>query len=167
MKSKYERPGSLRSIATIVASIFILNSDGCLGQSQGKSQEQSIFLNIHKSYLDANIPDQSKFDSLLARDLVGYFSQNSELVKVNWEFLRDGPTQSGTSYPKFYLWVKVYQNNKLLKEGAARIQAIEKTRFDVTDFVDLNQIKPKTKDIYSIFPGPVCEKIELYVNDKN
>lgn len=166
MKFKSKRPRSLRFIATIVASIFILDSNGCLGQSQEKSQEQSVFFNIHKSYLDANIPDQSKFDSLLARDLVGHFSEISELAEVHWVFLREGPTQSGTSYPKFYLWVKIYENNKLLKEEAARVQAMEKTRFSITDFVDFDDIKNRSKDIYSIFPVLVCEKIEQYSNDK-
>lgn len=47
--------------------------------------------------------------------------------------------------------------------GAIRVAAIEKTRFDETDYVDIKEIKSNSsnsKDIYDIFPRPVGEKIK-------
>jgi hypothetical protein len=64
------------------------------------------------------------------------------------------------SYPKYYLWTKIYKGNKLAHEGASRVEAIDKTMFNVTDFVPVNEIKNSSTDIYSIFPRLVCEKIK-------
>ncbi|UTM21763.1 hypothetical protein [Dyadobacter chenhuakuii] len=137
-----------------------------LEQSQKDSLEQKMFQDVQKSYLEANIPDQLQFDSLLKRDLEKYFSTKSKQVVVKWEFLREGPTQSGVAYPKYYLWTKIYTDDKMLKEGAVRVAAIEKARFDITDFVSIKEINNHRKDIYMIFPGAVCEKINLLIQNR-
>jgi len=49
--------------------------------------------------------------------------------------LRDGPTQSGVSYPKFYLWVRVAGGKSVDDRGAVRVVAVKRKRFDVTDFM--------------------------------
>jgi hypothetical protein len=107
-----------------------------------------------------------QFDSLLKRDLEKYFSTKSKQVVVKWEFLREGPTQIGVAYPKYYLWTKVYTDDKLFKEGAVRVAAIDRTRFDITDFVSIKEINSHSQDIYTIFPRAVCEKINLLIQNR-
>ncbi|MCF2520882.1 hypothetical protein [Dyadobacter sp. CY351] len=137
-----------------------------LEQSQKDSLEQKMFQDVQRSYLEANIPDEVQFDSLLKRDLEKYFSTKSKQVVVKWELLGEGPTQSGVAYPKYYLWTKIYKDGKLLKEGAVRVAAIEKTKFDITDFVSIKEINNHQQDIYTIFPGAVCKKINLLLQNR-
>ena len=97
----------------------------------------------------------------LKRDLEKYFRQSpGQHVTVKYEFLRNGPTQSGVAYPKYYLWVTVSKKNKTIKSGAVRVAAIEKKYFDVTDFMPVEEIKRDTEAIYSVFPRPVGDRIK-------
>jgi len=130
----------------------------CKGQTDNSGQKTAI--EIQKSYIDANVPDKPQFESFATRDLEKYFYGTYGLVTVKWEFLRETATQSGAAYPKFYLWTKIYKDSKLINEGATRLAAIEKIRFEITDFVSIAEIKNNTVDIYSIFPSLVCEKIK-------
>jgi hypothetical protein len=124
----------------------------------GKSVGQTVISGIQTSYVDANVPEDDKFDRFLKRDLNNYFRGT-----VTTELLRQGATQSGVAYPKFYVWVKIYKYKKLADEGAVRVEAVEKKSFRVTNFVSIEQIKKNTKDIYTIFPVLVCEKIKTHL----
>lgn len=135
----------------------------CRAQNLKVSTNQKSLQDVRQSHLDSNIPDKDHFDILLNRDLEKYFSTLYGTVTVHWEFLRVGPTQSGVSYPKYYLWTKVNNGQNLVTSGAVRVAAIDKTKFEITDYVDINQIRNKSTDIYSIFPRAVCEKIETYL----
>ncbi|GAB4013753.1 hypothetical protein GCM10028808_33970 [Spirosoma migulaei] len=131
----------------------------CNGQNKlsvGQAMQQ-----IQRSHIDANVPNKHKFDAYLKRDLEKYFSGKYGKVSVKWEFLREGPTQSGVAYPKYYLWTKVYENETLITEGAARVAAIDQIEFDVRDFLSLPNIKKDIPGIYQIFPPAVCETIKL------
>ena len=150
--------GKYLNIINLGFALFIFST--CQAQTSKDSANQKIIQEIQQSHIDGNIPDKDKFDSLLKRDLEKYFSTSYGPITVKWEFLRDGPTQSGASYPKYYLWTEINSEQKLVSEGAVRVAAIDKTRFDITNYVDINQIKDKNVDIYSIFPRAVCEKIE-------
>lgn len=97
---------------------------------------------IAESHIRANVPDEKDFDTLLKRDLEAYFRDfNGKVVTVQYELLRKGPTQTGIAFPKFYAWVKIYEKDNLLNEGAIRLAAIEKTRFKVTDYVRKGAMK--------------------------
>ena len=149
---------------SFIMSMTIKNN--CLGQNQQDTEQQKMFQDIQMSHLDANIPDQAQFDKLLKRDLEKYFLNKFGEVAVKWEFLREGPTQSGVAYPKYYLWTTIYADDKLLEEGVVRVAAMEKTRFEITDFVNINKIKNNVKDLYTIFPKSVCEKIILTIQNR-
>jgi hypothetical protein len=138
----------------------------CYAQNQQDSAQIRMIEDIQKSHVDANIPDQFQFDSLLKRDLEKYFSKKSKPVVVKWELLREVPTQSGVAYPKYYLWTKIYSDDKLSKEGAVRVAAVDKIRFDITDFVSIKEIKNHSQDIYTIFPSAVCDRINLLIQNR-
>lgn len=120
---------------------------------------------IQRSHVEANVPAPADFHLLLRRDLGRYFEQTrkQEAIPVEFELLRDGPTQSGASYPKFYVWVRVDGGDSLDDRGAVRVAAIERERFEVTDFISEREILSDRNRIRLVFPEPVCERIESMV----
>jgi hypothetical protein len=126
-----------------------------------QAPDASVLAEVQRSHIDANVPAAAEFTSLLQRDLEAYFNSTHQRdIRVEHELLRDGPTQSGVAYPKFYAWVRVLQAGTVVKQGAARLAAIERTRFDVTSFVPDSAIRADPKALSSVFPEAVCEKIK-------
>jgi hypothetical protein len=116
---------------------------------------------VQASHIEANAPAREDFERLLKRELTAYFLPTpSEGADVEYEFLRDAPTQSGVSYPKYYLWVRVNAGGSVQQEGAVRVAAIGRDRFEVTDFLTRDQISSTPSQIYQVFPAPVCDRIE-------
>ncbi len=119
-----------------------------------------VFEQISRSHIDGNIPDRANFEKFLKRDLIAYFARNGgKNVTVETKPLRNGPTQSGVSYPKFCLWVRVFQNKKPWQTGAVRVAAIDKKEFEVTTFLTLATLRSNRAAIYQTFPKPVGDKI--------
>lgn len=69
-------------------------------------------------------------------------------------------TQSGVSYPKFYLWVRVANGESIDDRGAVRVAAVERKRFDISDVLSEGAIRGEPQGIYRVFPDAVGEKIE-------
>src|SRR5438045_2576003 len=77
---------------------------------------QSPMDSIADSHIRANVPDEKDFDNFLKRDLAAYFKElKKKDVVVEYELLRNGPTQSGIAFPKFYAWVRVKEDGNLLE----------------------------------------------------
>ncbi len=118
------------------------------------------------SHTEANVPESSVFDRYLKRDLEEYFETNLEAEsQLSFEFLRDGPTQSGVAYPKYYVWVRILHSNENISEWAVRLAAMEKTHFKVTHAVSRQEVEGKKVDIFAIFPRAVCEEIDKRLRD--
>lgn len=117
---------------------------------------------IQQSHIDGNVPAQADFDRILRRDLMKYFAEDSGAAPtaLDYQLLRDGPTQSGVAYPKFYAWVVVQLGAENVREGAVRIAAIGRERFEVTDFLSRKEIAANPPAIRMVFPEPVCLRIE-------
>jgi len=124
-------------------------------------QAQTI-RDIQASHIEANVPAPADFEPFLRRDLTAYFSKERHLknVKVEYELLRDGPTQSGVSYPKYYIWLRINGGKSADDRGAARVTAIERKGFEVTMFASEREIRTHVAALKLVFPGPVCERIE-------
>jgi hypothetical protein len=73
--------------------------------------------------------------------------------------LRDGPTQVGISYPKYYLWIKTIKGRTVVDEGAIRIAAVERKRFDVRDYLSREQISKSPWQVGYVFPSALVSKI--------
>lgn len=118
---------------------------------------------ISNSHIEADTPRQDLADEYLTRDLTLFFSQkyNKEVV-VSYEMLRNGATQSGVAYPKYYIWASVdSKDTKIpLVSGAARVAAIEQSKFEVTDFVSMVDIKKDPEQLEQIFPAAIIPKIQ-------
>ena len=119
---------------------------------------------IQESHIEANIPVEAEFDQFLKRDLSKFMNQKlGKTVSVEFEFLLKKPTQSGLSYPKYYLWVVSYEGGEPVAQGAARLVAMDKKEFMVSDYVHAADILSKPESIFNIFPARVCEDIERKV----
>ena len=138
---------SIAVLLLLVAGVVIARA-----QPQGES--------IAESHVRANVPDEKGFAKFLTRDLEEYFKgPTRKTVTVEYELLRNGATQSGIAYPKFYAWVTVRDGATVITQGAVRVAAIEKKRFDVTHFVSEADIKRAPATLDEIFPKPVADKI--------
>jgi hypothetical protein len=80
--------------------------------------------------------------------------------------LRDEPTQTGTAFPKFYLWVWITRPSGAIDEGAVRVAAINRTHFEVTHFVPDEAVRSNPDEIANIFPPPVADKIAARVSSR-
>ncbi len=115
---------------------------------------------IAESHVAANVPDRENFAALLKRDVEAYLATTvGKAVKVEFELLRDGPTQTGVAYPKFYAWIRAFSGTDLVTEGAVRLAAIEKKRFEVTDYLSSTEIRSDPHRIETVFPRPLVDKI--------
>lgn len=121
---------------------------------------------LQKSHIEANVPDASVFTVALSRDLVQFFKSSSSPTtdRVEFKLLRDGPTQSGVGYPKYYAWVKVFAGKQLLEQGAVRVAAVERTRFEVTNFIGKSQIQQANGSVEKVFPAPLVADIKSLAN---
>lgn len=113
---------------------------------------------IADSHIEANVPKGKTFDEYLTRDLSSYFCTTKD-CRVEYEFLREGPTQTGISYPKYYLWVRCFTGGKLTAEGAVRVAAVDQKGFDVTDFLSAKEIVTSPDEAAGIFPAALLDKI--------
>jgi hypothetical protein len=112
------------------------------------------------SHIGANVPAEKDFRRFLIRDLESYFVTSlGKPVRVDHELLRDAPTQSGVSYPKYYAWVKISDGNKLISEGAVRVAAIDRVRFEVTDYLSKDDIRRDTQAVEKVFPKALSDSI--------
>ncbi len=127
------------------------------------AQFQNPMDEIQKSHIEANVPSEDSFNSILNRDLTLYFQPKFENVKiaVSYDLLRTAPTQSGVSYPKYYAWVKVKsEKGTILVEGAVRLAAIETVRFDVTDFISAKEVQVAPEKLDTVFPRALIANIK-------
>jgi len=115
---------------------------------------------LSASHVEANAPRASDFAGILQRDLTAYFASTGiEEPNVSFLMLRDGPTQSGIAYPKYYVWASVKSRGKHVTSGAARVVAINKERFEVANLVSRETILKSPETVRSLFPEALYERI--------
>ena len=125
----------------------------------------SIFIGGCATHISANVPDEQDFDRILQQDLNSHFIEIFKKdVTVKYELLRRQPTQSGVAAPKYYVWVSVYDGEALLGQGAARLAAVDKIHFLVTDFVTKDSIISDPSMVGQIFPAKLCTGIIARAN---
>lgn len=139
----------MRSL-TITLALLLVATPAVHGQSA-----------IQLSHIGANVPDAVNFDGILKRDLLAYFKASGlpTVDLVEFKLLRDAPTQSGVSYPKYYAWVKVLSSGSILQQGAVRVAAVDKVRFDVTTFISKGQALQERSSVEKVFPAALIPRI--------
>jgi hypothetical protein len=119
------------------------------------------FAEVRESHVVRNVPAPEDFDSFLTRDLDSYFAERTgKTVAVTYELLRDGPSQSGVAYPKYYAWVSVHADGGVLEEGVVRVAAIDQAYFEVTHYFSAGQMRQDPSCFYAVFADDVRQKIE-------
>ena len=114
---------------------------------------------LQAASIAAHVPADADFDTFMVRDL-GFFLRVRAEEEVTFELLREGPTQSGVSYPKFYLWVRVLSaEGNHLRSGAVRLAAVDRLRFEVTDFIGREDILSGATDPASVFPAALVDRV--------
>ncbi len=74
---------------------------------------------LARSHIEGNLPEPRDFKRFLIRDLESYSQAQLHMpVTGEYSLLRDGLTQAGIAYPDYYAWVRIYQENKLVAQGA-------------------------------------------------
>ncbi len=122
---------------------------------------QTSLTDIQQSHIEANVPASAHFTAFLERDLLDYFQKQGfpAATSVSFTLLRNGPTQTGISYPKFYLWVDVHEDKKVVTQGAICVAAVEQSYFRVTRFLPSSKIRVSPEAVSSIFPAPLVSTI--------
>ena len=117
---------------------------------------------IKQSHIDANVPGQPDFDKFLNRDVKRYLTARyKQTTTVRYEMLRDGPTQTGIAYPKFYIWVfALSDNDTVITEGVMRLAVVDKKEFQITDYVTKDEIRDNPKILDAIFPAALISRIK-------
>jgi hypothetical protein len=141
---------------------FLILVGGFTGACHNAFQHGSI----SESHIRGNVPDEKNFDKVLNRDLAAYFHEYiGKAITVEHELLRKEPTQAGVAFPKFYVWVKIYEKERLVEEGAARLAAVEKNHFDIIQYLSRDEIKLDSEKVYKIFPKTIADKIQEKANN--
>jgi hypothetical protein len=119
---------------------------------------------IPAAHIAAHVPANEDFGAFMVRDLRVFLRVRAE-EEVTFELLREGPTQSGVSYPKFYLWVRVLlaDGNEQVS-GAVRVAAIDRLGFEVTDFIRREDILNGTADPASVFPAALVDRVREHAS---
>ncbi|CAN5320719.1 hypothetical protein BH11CYA1_BH11CYA1_44890 [soil metagenome] len=121
---------------TISAYFLVFSLAGCGGDSADD--------------LSANIVPSEHFNEFLVRDLRSYFNLPARSPKsVGQEFIKgnEDAVKSSNGLPRYYLWVFVYEGNKVVSEGFAEVDSVSKTRFTVRTFISKDAIKKDPRAI--------------------
>ena len=116
---------------------------------------------LQNDYIEANVPPEDVFSTYLERDVLAYMRAeiSPKITDVKTTLLRQGATQSGIAYPKFYLWVVATSKGGAVIDGAARIAAVDRAGFKITRFLSKKEIKDDPQAVTSTFPAPIVPDI--------
>jgi hypothetical protein len=112
------------------------------------------------SHIEANIPPQEIFQETLERDCLSHLlglGYRGDRIEV--ELLRTGPTQSGMSFPKYYVWIALRKSDAVVTTGAARLAAVNGQRFEVTEYMPAEQVRENPTRLSAVFPAALVEYI--------
>lgn len=117
------------------------------------------FEDLQAGHISENVPADIDFAAYLTRDVRAYLSgQGLAHAQIALEMLRDGPTQSGAAYPKFYVWVDAVAADGVVKSGVVRLAAVARTHFEVTDFVTREQIIADPDSLSLVIPAALVDR---------
>ena len=115
--------------------------------------------NPFNSHVSANMPEHEKLHSVIKHGLVEYFKKNYSATDLDYQLLRDIPSQVGVSYPKLYAWVEAKGTNPGKLSGAVRLSLREKKYCVVTHFLSSQDIRKNPKSAFFVFPTGLLPKV--------
>lgn len=115
---------------------------------------ERVVAELQASHISENVPPDASFMMLLQRDVRAFLVANKlPAASVEMKALRKGATQSGVSYPKYYVWIRAADKAGHRIAGAMRVAAIERVRFEVINFTPADSIKSDPASLASIYPA--------------
>ena len=115
--------------------------------------EEQFAQSLAESHIQGNVPADKDFLPFLQRDLNVHFGGQAGTPAVQRvEMLREGPTQSGLSYPKFYLWIVLLDG----REAVVAVAAIDRKRFQVDQVFFAAEIATNQEVMNGKLPPPVA-----------
>jgi hypothetical protein len=121
---------------------------------QSDADAHRVPVELQSSHIQSNVPDEPDFSGWLQRDLNAYFAARGlQSPRISFEMLRREATQSGVAYPKFYLWVRIGSADQRVTSGAVRVAAVQRERFEITDFLSTAEIIGDPDRVGTIFPA--------------
>lgn len=110
---------------------------------------------------------ESASEYLVEESLRLYFFNDAQAsADLDWEFLRQGATRVGVTYPKYYLWVKVSREGRVLSQGAACLAVMGQGQLMVTDYFNLSEIQKSSPRMQAVFPKSVLHGIKQHATNR-
>ena len=107
-----------------------------------------------------NVPEQKDFNNELNTELNRQYSiQNGKKLKLNWELISDRPLEKKSSYPEYFVWIKMSQNKKIVNQGLVKLIVKDK-KFHSIAFMNDERIRTVPNDASREFPLEMLEKIK-------
>jgi hypothetical protein len=150
-----------------LALLFVASTAFAKEQAPSTDNMQYRMAEFQVDHIKANVPPDAIFMKLLERDVRAHLVSNrlpSKNVKI--ELLRKGATQSGISFPKYYIWTHAVDVSGHHVEGAMRVAAIERIRFDITDFTLAASIRSDPAQLDAIYPALLIPIIRQHAEAK-
>ncbi len=143
--------------------LLFVASTGSAAEQRPSTADMENMAKVQASHISANVPPDASFLVLLTRDVQTYLGAHKLPSKgLEIELLRKEPTQSGVSYPKYYVWIRAVDEAGRHLEGAMRVAAIDRVRFDVTDFTPAASIRSDPTSLASIYPALLIPAIRQH-----
>jgi hypothetical protein len=143
--------------------VFVASTSLAAEQQPSAAEMERMMAEVQASHIAGNVPPDASFMTLLQRDVRAYLVANrlpSESVEI--EPLRRVATQSGVSYPKYFVWIRAVDGDGRRIAGAMRVAAIDRIGFDVTDFTSAASIRSDPTSLASSYPALLIPAIRQH-----
>lgn len=158
-------PEQVRGVAPLLVFVALLTACTPNPPAADHKEQVEILQKIQASHIDANLPaTREEFMKLAQTAFKSHFKPRFGEVQVKLELLRDGPTQSGVSYPHFYLWAEAIRSGRTLERGAARVDCVERTHIVITDFLTAQEIHDNPGRVATTFPSALTESVRQHAS---
>lgn len=158
-----DKPMMTMCTSAVFTLLISISASVTAQQAPSTADMARMMQQLQASHVSANAPPASSFSKILERDVRAYFAAHRlPFTKVTIELLRKGATQNGVSYPKYYIWIRATGAAKHHAEGAMRIVAIDRARFEVTDFTPADTVRSDPASLAAIYPSPIIPAIRQH-----
>jgi tetratricopeptide (TPR) repeat protein len=156
-RARIKASTSPQSISTANGSItFFVDKPSTSSPIEKEGFANTIQAVRHSKIAD-HLPAQINIKPYLQRDLDKYFQDSlSKAVRVDFEMLRELPTLGVNNHPVFFCWLKIYEGEELLEEGAVSVEAENKRGFTLSHFFSTAEIVANPSCLFEAFPYTIA-----------
>lgn len=108
----------------------------------------------------SNLSNNEDFQKEIQHELNEYFSEDpNKTLKINWHLLNNMPLEKENSYPEYFVWVKIYEDNRLVNQGLTKL-LVKDRKFHLISFMNDERISQVPNDAAREFTPEILEKIK-------